>query len=124
MQGCDCGTGNVWQYIMSVARQYQIQVIKYVLLSNTSNQANGRKRDYITKKGIFQYLWLNGELTPMHHDFLWNKYNILQKIENAVASNLSNGFVEGTNGKVKMIKRTMYSRCSPKLLAAKLMYYP
>ena len=45
----------------------------------------------------------------------------LEAIENAVSSNLSNGFVEGTNSKLKMIKRTMYGRCNKKLLAAKLM---
>ncbi|MBE6051986.1 MAG: transposase, partial [Clostridium sp.] len=45
----------------------------------------------------------------------------LEAIENAVSSNLSNVFVEGTNSKLKMIKRTMYGRCSKKLLAAKLM---
>lgn len=46
----------------------------------------------------------------------------INAIENAVASKLSNGFVEGCNSKLKMIKRTMYGRCSQKLLAAKLMY--
>ena len=48
----------------------------------------------------------------------------IEAVENAVASDLSNGFVEGTNSKVKMIKRTMYGRCSQKLLSAKLMYTP
>ena len=33
---------------------------------------------------------------------------------------LSNGFVEGTNSKLKMIKRTMYGRCGKELLTAKL----
>ena len=47
--------------------------------------------------------------------------NGLEAVENAVTSPLSNGFVEGTNNKVKMIKRMMYGRCSCKLLAAKLM---
>lgn len=42
-------------------------------------------------------------------------------ILNSVSSPLSNSFVEGTNNKVKMVKRTMYGRCSSKLLAAKLM---
>lgn len=32
-----------------------------------------------------------------------------EAVENSVASPLSNGFVEGTN---KMVKPTMYSRCS------------
>ena len=44
----------------------------------------------------------------------------LSAVENAVASPLSNGFVEGTNSKLKMIKRTMYGRCGKELLAAKL----
>jgi len=45
----------------------------------------------------------------------------LEAVENAVSSPLSNGFVEGTNSKLKMVKRTMYGRCSRQLLAAKLM---
>lgn len=45
----------------------------------------------------------------------------IEAVENSVCSDLSNGFVEGTNSKLKMIKRTMYGRCSKKLLAAKLM---
>ena len=48
----------------------------------------------------------------------------ISAVENAVASDLSNAFVEGTNSKVKMVKRTMYGRCSKKLLAAKLMHSP
>ena len=44
----------------------------------------------------------------------------LSAVENAVASPLSNGFVEGTNSKLKMIKRTMYGRCGKELLVAKL----
>lgn len=43
-------------------------------------------------------------------------------VENAVASEKSNGFVEGTNSRLKMVKRTMYGRCGKHLLAAKLMY--
>lgn len=46
----------------------------------------------------------------------------LEAVENSVASCLSNGFVEGTNNKLKMIKRTMYGRCGIELLSAKLMY--
>lgn len=41
--------------------------------------------------------------------------NDLEAIENAVSSPLSNGFVEGTNTKVKMVKRTMYGGVSPKV---------
>lgn len=168
--GCDCGIGNVRQYVHSVAIQYQLDVNKYV--SSTCTEPQNPKPDYITRKGIFRYLWLNGELTSEHYKYLWNKYQILptveqcirefreifrtkkmpllylfidsyknsgikeiasfakglekdiSAVENAVASDLSNGFVEGTNSKVKMVKRTMYGRCGQKLLSAKLMYTP
>lgn len=46
----------------------------------------------------------------------------LAVVENSLASPLSNGFVEGTNSKLKMVKRTMYGRCNRLLLGAKLMY--
>ena len=46
----------------------------------------------------------------------------LSAVENAVASPLSNGSVEGTNSKLKMIKRTMYGRCGKELLIAKLIF--
>ncbi|WP_423055520.1 transposase [Acetobacterium carbinolicum] len=48
----------------------------------------------------------------------------LEAIKKAVISDLSNGFVEGVNNKLKMIKRAMYGRCGQKLLTAKLMYDP
>ena len=48
----------------------------------------------------------------------------IEVVENSVASPLSNGFAEGTNNKLKMVKCTMYGRCSRQLLEAKLMYRP
>lgn len=52
--------------------------------------------------------------------FLFGLEKDLSAVQNAVASPLVNGFVEGTNSKLKMIKRTMYGRCGRELLAAKL----
>ena len=46
----------------------------------------------------------------------------IEAVENAVSSNLSNGFVEGTVNKLKTTKRAMYGRCHLKLLSAKLIY--
>lgn len=45
----------------------------------------------------------------------------IDAVENAVASPLNNGFVEGINNRTKMIKRVMYGRCGIELLAAKIM---
>lgn len=41
-------------------------------------------------------------------------------VSNAVTSPLSNGYVEGINNKVKVIKRDMYGRAGKKLLEAKV----
>lgn len=46
----------------------------------------------------------------------------MDAVENAVAYDYSNGFVEGTNSRLKMIKRTMYGKCNRELLEAKLRY--
>lgn len=43
-------------------------------------------------------------------------------VDQAVSSQLSNGFVEGTNNKIKMVKRQMYGRAHLPLLKAKLMF--
>ena len=46
--------------------------------------------------------------------------NDYDAVKNAVVSDLSNGFVEGNNNKVKLIKRSMYGRAGLKLLRAKV----
>ena len=46
----------------------------------------------------------------------------IEAVENAVSSDLSSGFVEGTVNKLKTVKRMMYGRCHRKLLVAKMMY--
>lgn len=43
----------------------------------------------------------------------------MDAVENAVAYEYSNGFVEGTNSRIKMIKRTTYGKCNRELLEAK-----
>lgn len=128
----------------------------------------GKENDFITRNGVFRYLWMKGELTDDHRRYIFETYPILYKIqlcirefrtifelknvpklylfienyknieinelksfanglsrdvdavENAVAYDLSNGFVEGTNSKLKMIKRTMYGKCRLPLLTAKM----
>ena len=48
----------------------------------------------------------------------------IEAVENSVVSQLANGFVEETNNKLKMVKRTMYGRCSCQPLEVNLMYRP
>lgn len=171
--GYDKAKGTARRYICRVAQECGLALAKY------SNQPLSDKKIgttkpcvYITRKRIFNYLWMNKELSKECRTYLWETYPVLAElsacirqfrelfrkksmgllylfienyrnskkkelagfasglnkdilaVENAVASDLSNGFVEGTNSKLKMIKRTMYGRCSQRLLAAKLMYHP
>lgn len=166
---------NARDYIRRVIRENNIPVNKYCSSSNTKALENksgsiGTKYDYITRQGLFQYLWMKGNINEYHCRYIFSKYPVLieidkcirefkdclnkksiprlyifieryknseirelstfasglekdiEAVENAVSSDLSNGFVEGTNSKVKMVKHTMYGRCGLKLLSAKLMY--
>lgn len=132
--------------------------------------SKGKHTDYITREGVFRYMWMNLMLSEEHRKYIFENYpglsvlyccirefrEIFEKrrvsllylfvekykkcdikalqnfanglerdidaIENAVAYDYSNGFVEGTNSRLKMIKRTMYGRCGKHLLEAKLRY--
>lgn len=56
-----------------------------------------------SKKKFIPFLWIK----PLAN-FVTGWENDLEAVENAVSSPLSNGFVERTNSKLKMVKRTMY----------------
>lgn len=163
---------NIRDFVRRISIQYGLEISKYCNTSSKYTEDGSKKtqRCYVTRKGIFNYLWMNGELTETHYQKLWGKYSVLPElercirefreifkkknmnylyifidrykkshikelasfakgldrdlnaVENAVASPLSNGFVEGTNSKVKTIKKSMYGRCGKILLEAKLMY--
>jgi len=46
----------------------------------------------------------------------------LVAVKNSVTSELSNGFVEGNNNKIKTIRRIMYGRAKIDLLRVKILY--
>ena len=75
----------------------------------------------VNNLGLFIERYKNSDLKEISR-FANGLEKDIKAVENSVASELSNGFVEGTNSKLKMVKRTMYGRCSKALLAAKLMY--
>jgi len=47
----------------------------------------------------------------------------IDAVSNSVTSTLSNGFVEGNNNRIKVIKRIMYGRAKIKLLTAKVVQF-
>lgn len=68
---------------------------------------------------LFIEKYLNSEIKSLR-TFANGLQRDIDAVENAVAYDYSNGFVEGTNNRLKMIKRTMYGRCGKMLLEAKL----
>ena len=34
----------------------------------------GKEKDYITREGIFRYMWMNTELTVEHKNFIYDHY--------------------------------------------------
>ena len=53
--------------------------------------------------------------------FARNMIKDIDAVENAVSYAWNNGFVEGSNNKLKLVKRVMFGRCSCRLLEAKLL---
>ena len=176
--GYEGGSTNVYDYLKKVeqatGKTFEPQPYMRSKTTALKNKAGsvGNKYDFITRNGVFRYLWMNGELTDEHQKYIFEQYPVLYRIkqcieefrnmfknknvpmlylfierysncevkelasfanglnkdidaiENSVVYDLSNGFVEGTNSKLKMIKRTMYGRCKLNLLSAKMMLSP
>ena len=170
-RGLSCCRTTAYDYMNRIAAAYDIEISRnHNCTPMQREQAKQiEKYDYISRKKLFRFLWMDEELNQSHLLYLQktypilkvlytcikefrhifklgyqselycflNKYrssnvkplanfvtgleNDLEAVENAVSSPLSNGFVEGTNSKLKMVKRTMYGRCSRMLLEAKLM---
>lgn len=174
--GYDGSTSNAFDYLVKIehrerknfAPQPYVRTMTECLKYRRGSR--GKEKDYVTREGIFRYIWMNTELMDAHVKYLDEKFpdirclhdcvmefrNIFEKrsmpllylfiekykgdtkksvssfakglerdlvaVENAVASDYSNGFVEGTNSRLKMIKRTMYGRCGRELLEAKMKY--
>lgn len=162
---------NARMYVCLIAQKYELILSKYGQNPYHYDESGNKKPkiDYITRKDIFNHLWMDEKLSQHHHDWIWKEHPILQSlekcirqfreifdtkimnllyifidkyskssikelasfaqglvrdkkaVENAVASPLSNGFVEGMNNRLKTIKRSMFGRCRKELLAAKLM---
>lgn len=171
-EGYKLSRSNARHMIRKIVKDNDLNINKYSPTNNsikTDNGASDNKYIYIRRNYIFNYLWMDVQLSEIEKNHLTLNYPKILKlkkciiefrelfkkkslvllyifiekyrhidipeissftngllrdmeaIENSVSSDLSNGFVEGTNSKLKMIKRTMYGRCSQKLLAAKLM---
>ena len=171
-EGSHYTISNIRQYVTRLAKEHGLEMATYCSHSSKYDEKGNAipHMDYITRKGIFNHLWMKNSLAPIQREYLWIQYESLpeldrcirefreifsqqsiprlnlfvyrygksalkeiasfangllkdiEAVENAVVSSLSNGFVEGTNSKVKTIKKAMYGRCGKLLLEAKLMY--
>jgi|BioPla2DNA2_1021312.scaffolds.fasta_scaffold43960_1 hypothetical protein len=97
--------------------RYPILETVKILISEFRNLFNNRSRHDLEtflekyKKSVFKPIRAFAE--SLIKDFI--------PVSNAITFTYSNGFVEGNNNKLKMIKRLSYGRCSLQLLKAKLL---
>jgi len=75
-----------------------------------------------SKEALMEYIetYKNCELEQIKNNAKSIEKDI-EPITNAVVEEYSNGFVEGTNNKLKLIKRIAYGRCKIPLLKAKVL---
>ena len=97
---------------------------KYPILSDIQNSIDDFRAIYASKDTKLMESYINKYKTSSI-DTLKSFANGLSldidAVKNSVISELSNGFVEGNNSKVKLIKRSMYGRAKIKLLRAKIL---
>lgn len=168
-QGYKGKPNNFYRYCGNLMKENDIE---YHTSKNTVGAPINRTKlhvHYISRKDVFDFLWLGKELNPKDKEIVFKKYPLLHEIhicirefreifdnksipylylyiekyiksnnsnlksfanglrrdinavENAVSSPLSNGFLEGNNNRLKMIKRMMYGRAGLPLLKAKIL---
>lgn len=82
--GYTLGDSNARMYLHKFIKINRLEVSKYVSTEKDSPQKETINKKYITRKGIFQYLWMNGELTADHHEKLWAMYDVLPELEKCI----------------------------------------
>ncbi len=76
---------NARTYINQLCEEYEINLPKYISLPTIlTKETNTIKVDYITRKCIFPFLWMNGKLSIKHHQLLWEKYEVLPELETCI----------------------------------------
>ena len=85
-QGYAGTLANARQYICKVAAENNLEIRKYCNSSAKYNADGSKKTEiaYITRKGIFNYLWMNGELPQTHRKFLWKQMPFLWELEQCI----------------------------------------
>ena len=114
----------IWNGEGFSAEERDILIQTHPVLLSLEKCVKNFKKIFEEKSMPLLYLFIDGYLhSPIKKmaAFAKSLLSDIDAVENAVASEKSNGFVEGTNNRIKMIKRTMYGRCGLPLLSAKLM---
>ncbi len=43
--------------------------------------SKGKDKDYITREGVFRYMWMNTELSDNHKEYIYEKYPNIWKLQ-------------------------------------------
>ncbi len=97
---------------------------KYPVLHHMHACIREFREIFITKSLVYLYLFIEKyqkSVIGNIRTFVSGLLKDIEAVENAVSSQLSNGFLEGGNNRLKMIKRMMYGRAGLPLLRAKVL---
>jgi len=117
----------LWEGKVLTETHRQFLFETYPIVAELKKRISEFRQIFIYKNPFLLYLFIDNCLdssTARLASFAKGLRKDFEAVENAVTSNLSNGFVEGCNNKIKMVKRVMYGRCSIRLLKAKLIQRP
>lgn len=97
---------------------------KYPVLHHMHTYIREFREMFIKKSLAYLYLFIEKyqeSVVGNIRAFITGLLKDIEAVENAVSSQLSNGFLEGANNRLKMIKRMMYGRAGLQLLRAKVL---
>ena len=99
---------NARHMIREIVNDNNLIINKYSTVSNSIKTKNGaRERNSLSLLYIFIEKYINIDISSLL-SFANGLLRDIEAVENSICDDLSNEFVEGTNSKLKIIKRTIY----------------
>ena len=77
---------NIRMFVAKLAKEHGLEITKYHCSPSRCDQGGNPlpKMDFITRKGIFNHLWMNMDLTLGHRNYLWMHHESLPQLDKCI----------------------------------------